>query len=144
MNQWWIEGLSPDLAAVASAVVNFSRFAQEGDRTALGELFDDDLVLIDHRPLGFGQLDKNGTIDTWMSSYQETPGFVMLQPTMDRLTANGFLCTSRIVYPMGFETGGVALMILRDGLFTNMEYFDPDDLDTALARFDDLTSNRSS
>jgi hypothetical protein len=64
----------------------------------------------------------------------------MLQPTVDRLTPEGLVCTSKLVYPGGFVTTGVGVFIFSDGLFTNVEYFQEDDLDAALTRFDELTS----
>jgi hypothetical protein len=143
LNNWWIENLPPELVAVFST--GLSHATQDGDRAGLDELLADDLVVTDNRPLSYGQTDKHGLLEAWMGLHDESPGSVMLQPTVDRLTTNGFVCTSKVVHPNGFETSGVAVMILSNGLFTNMEFFDyPDDLEQALARFDELTSTSPS
>jgi hypothetical protein len=144
LNQWWIESLPPELATVAATAAKLARSAHEGDAKALDGLLDDDLVFTDHRPLGFGQVDKHDTIDLFVSAYQESPGYVALLKTIERLTPAGYVGGGSAVSTNGFVTTPIALAIVEDKLIAHAEYFDANDLEKALARFDELTSTSPS
>lgn len=140
LNQWWIESLPPDVSPVASTGLKVLDMINLGDSEHGENLLADDLVMTDNRPLSYGQTDKHGLLEAWMTVHNESPGSVMLQPSVDRMTPHGFVCTSKVVHPNGFVTTGVAIMIFANGLLANVEYFGLENLDGALARFDKLMS----
>jgi hypothetical protein len=144
LNEWWIESLPPELAAVASAPMKLGNLIEEGDGPGLDRLLADQMTLTDHRPVGFGLMTKHQMLAMWLGRQVETPGFMNLYPSVLSLNSMGCAVTFETVLPDGFMSGGVGLMVVTDDSVAELEFFDPDDLDTALTRFDELTSSSPS
>ena len=139
LNDWWIESLPVDLARVVSLTLRVEALATAVDRDALDELIADSIRVVDHRPLKIDESDKTTLFD-YLDARQEFSPYNVVT-TIERLTANGLVAVAEAQLDGGYVNNSIVLQIHEDGIITNWETFpDPEGLDAALARFDELTS----
>ena len=130
-------------------------FAQAGDLLAAGDVdgylmySDPSFVMVDHRQIGWPELDLVG-MRIRLESIVKMPGEVFIvQERILRLDPTLASCwAQRMVFrlPDGVEQVQRSVMVAtfdRDsGLMNRIEQFDENRVDEALARFDELLDNR--
>ncbi|HUE59736.1 MAG TPA: nuclear transport factor 2 family protein, partial [Acidimicrobiales bacterium] len=105
----------------------------------------DDVELVDHRTLGWGQLDRDGTVAIFQSLVDLAPDNRSRIRVLYRVTHHGVVASYQAT---GTDTasGGeftrdaIEIMIFEGGLIQRLEFFATDDLQRALGRFDELCS----
>ena len=107
------------------------------DRDRALELFDPDLVSIDHRPLGVRDLDG------WLGSMEALgPGISILASEVIVHGSSAVLARTMMTAPDGESTWEFLQILMRGGpgddRIVHQEMFDLDQLDMARARFDEL------
>jgi ketosteroid isomerase-like protein len=104
----------------------------------------DDMVLVDHRIMGFGtSIGRDEFLRLHASLTDIAPSATRRCIAVHRLTTGGLVASTRTsgdVDGGGFDWDLIVLRIVRGERIVRTEYFDPDALDTALARFDELTA----
>src|SRR5439155_5933240 len=111
----------------------------DGVRRAL----DDDVTLVDHRSLGLPVLDREGVVDVLRAMADLSPDSRVRNTTVHRLTERG------IAYEQHFggtnagggewEITGILVGGFRDDRCAAIEMFPLEDVEAALARFEELT-----
>src|SRR4051812_35096440 len=113
------------------------------DWEALGALFEDDYVLVDHRRIGWDtemfsgadqMLEQQRSIPDAGIEYEVEGRLVRAEPGVEA----GLLAWSGPGW--AFEFGVISR--LRDGLFASGDIFEPDDRDGMMRRFDELVCER--
>ena len=117
--------------------------AESFDGDALAELVADDFVSVDHRPLSYPTLDKAAYIH---ANVVQTEPQVWVNQSLHAASAAGSVSTASF-WTLSFGSwvpfeGGVYLAIVRNNLLARAEVFPDDQVDAALARFDELTSSQ--
>ena len=127
-------------AEVALAATEFTR-AVVGDGSGLPSLLSEGFRAVDHREFGFEESDKAAYIAT-VETVKSLPGSLITKE-IPRLTGQGVVSTGSmwVISDDGDLTEAfpaIRLMMYTDGRFWRIERFGIDDLDAALARFDEL------
>jgi len=110
---------------------------QRCDGEALAALLHDDLVQLDHRPIGYPDLDKAGLVDVVRAQSGLTQVWLNQKLHVASSTASvstGSSWTLSFGHWSPFERG-VYLGVLDDGQLVRNEVLPEDQLDAALARF---------
>jgi hypothetical protein len=96
---------------------------------------------VDHRPSSFGKLDRAGTVDRARSLHEVlAPGFEIVNTEIHRVTDRGVVTRTRTSDPGSIGEWDYAnVYVVAGDRLSRIEYFDFEDLDGALARFDELT-----
>jgi hypothetical protein len=140
--RWLDREGAPYATLLTPAQSIYTAFHADPDRFAAS--LADDLVVVDHRILGWGVLDK--------AAYAQLIGFMMdlggglEQLTFDAIAPQGLCATCRgfgIAEPGGeYEVLFCCVSLFDGDLVTRIEYFDVDDRDAAIARLHDLATAR--
>ncbi|MEY2433051.1 MAG: hypothetical protein QOC92_2776, partial [Acidimicrobiaceae bacterium] len=125
--------------AVVMAAVNAR------DLDALRALMTDDLLITDHRPLGWGTIGVDGFIGVHAALYEESDDarWTMIR---DLRLSHDTICVQNQTagtseHGSDFVMGLVGVVVTRDGRMASMEAFPADDVAAALARFVELTAD---
>ncbi len=118
----------------------FRRFGEAVSlRTFPADLLSDDFQMIDHRSIGLGTPDRAAYLDSVRAL--KAMGGLVFRRSVIRSAPTATLVLVRTEYPDlggGHDfVGHITLMTCDAEHLTRMEHFDTDDLDTAIARFED-------
>ena len=131
-------------AEVLDVLETFVAAFAERDVDQLSSILHESFCLVDHRPLGWGEIGAEGFAELVGSLFALAPDFVPLPTTFLRITSQGLVATMQGTghdSPGGtFEIANCQLFIVEDGLIVRQETFPADALEAAGARFDELTS----
>lgn len=115
------------------------------DWSAFETLLAPDLVVLDHRGLGFQRRSRDDYVASTRALLDLAPDLKARNLCQPRATAAGAVALWDFSGTYGdgtpFERPFVILSLMRDGVLTNVETFAPEDLGSAVARFDALTSS---
>ena len=141
VDEWYADSLGDgrrDVAQVSSAVV---RLLAAADFDTLETLLRDDLVSDDHRAGSFGTQDKAGLIERWRSLLEVVPDVNLWVSSYPRLFHDGAVGVLEAHDPTTDSAWSIAvLMMIEDRLVTRIEFYEPEDLDRALASLDEQTT----
>jgi ketosteroid isomerase-like protein len=135
------------VAATLQVSLGFMRALGERDLAAVEALLADDLVYEDHRPLGFGELDRAAYLASMPPAWESSADIRWL---VRRLlgTVGGFSLGSVDVFGTGaggeFHSPLFGLPTVRDGKIQRLEVFAIEDRAAAEARFAELTAEPDS
>ncbi|MDW3219476.1 MAG: adenylate/guanylate cyclase domain-containing protein [Acidimicrobiales bacterium] len=145
LNEWYLEGEGSEHRAVFELAWALGR-TQESDSTeqaaALATLMHDDVQMKDHRRFSFPTIDRAALEDD-RRDVLFAP-FAVIVPEYLAFNDRGLLIVQENRETT--DTGGqvihrqLTLLVARDGKAARIEWYDDDDRDTALARFDELTA----
>ena len=145
LDRWYVETLSDRAGLVVLAGSKFIRHCANAEFGEAQTMLADDFISVDHRLASFDSLDRAGQIERVRSLHDVAPGFEMVIAGMNRLTELGAVVRVRVTATDSTgEWDYAAVVLFTDGLFTRIEYFEFDDIDTALARFDELIADTGS
>ena len=140
LDRLYLEGEAAEYAEIYETARQQTRGMNERDRNSLEANMTDDYVAIDHRKIGWPELDREGRLERY-----ETLGPGLAVITEIHALARHGLVVAMEFRQVGaeFALGVLGLTIWQDGKFSREETFDPDDLDAALARFAELDPERA-
>jgi class 3 adenylate cyclase/ketosteroid isomerase-like protein/tetratricopeptide (TPR) repeat protein len=131
----------PDRAAWLATAASRAPY-DTGDLEAVIERYSSDAVIVDHRLMGFGELDRDGWLDYMRALKASAPDSCSRIDHVLELSAMGCLHVHRIV---GSVDGGTferpALRVVAftpDGHVARADFYDIDRLDDARARYAEL------
>jgi hypothetical protein len=132
--------------ALPPALYDVLLSTNEDGLDAAHRAFHEDLVLRDHRRTGLGSVEGR---DTYLSAlealFAETDDVVGIVRYFLQTNDRGALGLVTNVGTTGggpFETTYVAVAIFGDDRLTHVEWFEPEDVDAARARFEELTGRQ--
>lgn len=136
-----LEAGDPSSLEAARVVAAWAKAAREYDLDAKADLLAEHAEQIDHRPMGFGVMDRSAVLAATTTLANDTD--VAVAPVVFRLAPWGVLSTFEQLEIVGHDgwtvaIESVALVAISDGQIRTIELFAPDQLDDALARFDEL------
>ncbi|MHB8463264.1 MAG: nuclear transport factor 2 family protein, partial [Acidimicrobiales bacterium] len=115
------------------------------DWTWMESLLTDDFSSEDHRPAGWGSLDRSGMIKVASGLVELSANVRLRIVAASRLSASGMVCHMRVsgndATGGEFEIPFLALGVFAGHRIRNMEFFPFDDVAAALARFDSLVAS---
>lgn len=116
------------------------------DLSVLQSQFAEDFVVDDHRRTGLGHIRGGKTyLDSIQALLDLSPELKIHPLCFHRSTDRGsviFARTSGLNAEGGeFESFYLAVFFVRDGEVARLEFYEPEDLDTALERFDSMTAD---
>jgi len=119
----------------------FSQAVATGDSGALAPLLADDYVSIDHRLIGFGELDRETTLDA-VAARADTLGSGAVVSSEVRvgpgLVLAAYEVRTRSSAGSDLEDAAVSILQVSDGQVLHLELFDEGDWAAAEARFEEL------
>ena len=139
----YLTTLPPDVAATFDLQRRFLQHYVAGDVAAVAALLAPAYEFVDRQPLGFGTLDREANLEV-MAAARHQPGYFMFAEEILAISEQG-----TVVRTHEFEansSGGhveqrsLIVSIVRGGLVHRIEYFPPDDVDAALARYAELAN----
>ena len=141
LDQATVRSLQLTATAGARTLFDFGRSLRESDVDAAIELLAPDLIVVDHRPIGLGTMDRDG----YAASVRSAMSFGSTTFTRSFRQADGTaLSAARTYYPGaggGVDFVDTATLLVTDGEHvTRIEHFDPDDMAAAVARYDELAA----
>jgi hypothetical protein len=113
-----------------------------GDPEAVAALLTDDFVFVDHRPIGWGEQDR----DSYLAAIAARPDTLGRGVTIARELhprPGAFLSRHEIRTDMDVAKAGITVAKLRGDRVERMEVFAEGDLAAAEARFDELSATSS-
>ncbi|MDX2381023.1 MAG: hypothetical protein QNM02_14820 [Acidimicrobiia bacterium] len=130
---------TPAAEIALDAVSSMSR----SDHGSFAASLDDDFVQVDHRPIGYPDLDKAGLQHTLAAHTGLENVWLTEKPhagsSTARLVTGGFWMVNFGQWSQ-FEYG-IYLSVMAGSRIARLEIFPEDQLDAALARLDELTSS---
>jgi ketosteroid isomerase-like protein len=144
LDEWYAKTLTQSTAGTLEILRRVVRAYSSGDIDLVEGAYADDVVFVDHRPVGFGTLDKAGQIERLRSRHELDPGFEVMTAAIHRISEHGFVSQFRFTNPESlFEWDLAAVFVVTDsGRAQRVEFFGIEELDGALARFDELTAGQ--
>ncbi len=138
----WTEELHPEIRLVSSVTRALRRATIAFDRDALAETLAEDLICIDHQLASFPELDKLGMIERVAALWEQLPdGLEMISPASPAFNELGMIVTVNVSAIGGLGSWSYAMMMIVDReVISRIEIFPTDQVDRALARFDELTA----
>ena len=140
LNEWWMEGEAAPFRDVFEVALAARTASSRKDFDGWSSVFHPDVELVDQRAivgLGVIPLERGAVASALSRSADEH----IWNVDVPRLDANGWVAIAVATEPIDdswVERRRVVLGIMRDGLITRSEMYDGDDLDRALARYDEL------
>ncbi|MEM7285308.1 MAG: AAA family ATPase [Actinomycetota bacterium] len=118
-----------------------TRARRRRDMAALGELLSEDFRFIDHRPFGLPTLDRSQLLAAIEASGSDGT-IISVEPaaSSDSVVLSYLLVLDEEQGQLIERGPAIGLVACRDGQITANEFFAEDDLDGAMARFDELES----
>ena len=144
LDRQFLEGEGAGCASVLAPMLGFGAAVNRDDRTTLHDFFlGSDVVLIDHTPGSFGLQTPEEACDRLDSMLDLVPGLRRLEAEFHRVNDQGAVSTSDH-YRLDDELGSPSwryhvVALIDDGRAAAVEIFPEDQLEQALARFDELT-----
>ena len=143
LEQRFIEGEGAAHSGDLEIVRAVHKSMAEGDVETLAAYLAPHLVVVDHRPIGWGDRDR----ETFLAAVGIRPSTfgsgLMIIKRIERLTSGAALASYEIraTSPEGIESveAGFTIILIDDGLVTRSEVFSDDDEAAAIGRFDELT-----
>ncbi|MEY2567023.1 MAG: hypothetical protein QOE35_1552 [Actinomycetota bacterium] len=112
------------------------------DSTGLTEIVAPSFRVVDHRPVGWGELDAEGFLALTRLRAELAPAATIQYTAVPRLSdtaaAGSVRMAGRTVEGADFEIAFATVATIRAGLVDQVELFAAEDLDLAIARFEDL------
>lgn len=139
LERLFLDSLDPADREPWATIAAWVGFHNEGDVEAMEAWMRRDLQVVDHGTLGWGTQDR----DSAVARFAETAGALEYAfPTRILRYGNGAsLSSHRYQYHDGAAVEGYALTHNTTDTAHRAEYFDLDQLDLALRRFDEVTSS---
>ncbi len=146
LDEWYLESLPGAEAAVYHPNLALSRAYSEHDADAMRRFYAPDAVIADHRagPQNFGEIGRDDWVSRSQAIWSVTPNITAFVTKVHGINPAGLLVEGGMRDGEGNRWDLLALNSVRDGRIQRNEYFDPGQLDVALARFDELTRDRRS
>jgi class 3 adenylate cyclase len=145
LEQRFIDGEGREHAAVLEDHHRGSVWVATGAEEELGATLAEDVVVVDHRPVGWGTLDRSTFLAAMAARSDIFGNGVMVRPVLLRVDARGVLAPYEIRARSadGLETvsNGIVLTLLRDRQTVRMEIFPYAAVAEAEVRFDELTAD---
>ncbi len=140
LDEWFADTLDPEVLAIFELLLTSVDLTRADEvEPLLRDLAGPDFRAIDHRLGGWGTVDLDDYIDLQHSFHSETEGFWNRLNAVHSISANGFVLELQFGDSSDNEWRFVAVFSLsRSGSLSAAEFYDLDDLDAALARFDEL------
>jgi class 3 adenylate cyclase/ketosteroid isomerase-like protein len=141
LDRRWLEGEGAPFADTYRAVTATGNAIRDGDLDAYAAALAPDAVLIDHRPSGFGTLDRQASVELVgpVTGLRYRWNHVV---AVDAIEHHGACVVVRAgggdTTPTDFEWTMRTMTIVERGLVTRTEFFDVDDRDAAVARLQEL------
>ena len=132
LDRMYVESLPPDLAACYRVWMAGIAALNTGDLDSLQEVFAPDALVRDHQPLGFGELD----VGTYMERLVSVGRHLTYCPEVHRLSTSAAVISVVSTYDGDYVGSQVWFGVVDDGRVVLGETFAEDDLEMALARFD--------
>jgi DNA-binding SARP family transcriptional activator/ketosteroid isomerase-like protein len=136
----WLDGEGAPYASVLKTAQRIQDAFKDGDADRVQALLADDLVVVDHRTLGWGEIDK--------AEYMQMIGYTMPlagineQLTVDAIAPHGQCVTCRTFGNTDdggeYEAVFTCVAVFGDDVITRLERFDVGDRDAAIARLHEL------
>jgi hypothetical protein len=136
-----LEAAQPDLVPIFEVTARSGGLASRRAWGDYAALLADDMVLVDHRIASFGSLTKTELLAIFESGDELTPGMVFYATEVIALAPDVSLTRSNTLRQdgaLGFDSEVLTVALRRDECCCRLELFDADQLDAALARFDEL------
>ena len=132
----------PAIVETATVAAAWTRAGREYDLDAKAAFLAADAEQIDHRPMGFGVMDRDAVLAATATLANDAD--VAVAPLLLRLAPCGVLSTYEQLEIVGEDGWTVAIESLavtavRDGQVHGIELFATEQLDEALATFDELS-----
>ncbi|MGI9624651.1 MAG: hypothetical protein ACR2PK_17600, partial [Acidimicrobiales bacterium] len=138
LDELYLEQLDEDRKAAFKVLVRGTTAINRHDPELLDGMFADDLVAVDHELMGWPDLGVDGLIERVRSGIDAEMLFAIVE--VHRISRVGGVVTSETWAPeSGFGTVALGCFVLDQGRVAAWESFEPEELDAALARFDELT-----
>jgi ketosteroid isomerase-like protein len=136
-------GRSDAAQCIPRAAVEANRAMNAHDLVRFRTALSDDFVLNDHRRTGLGRLGPDEYLDAVAALFEQAPDIVFEPMYMVAAEAHGLLAMQRASGTLAnfggeFEQFYVLLSHYRGDRVTGIEFFEPEDLDRARARFEEL------
>ena len=146
IDEWYKDSLPVELGIAVDSMRLGSRLARGDDvRDEFAATVSDRAEVLDHRSRSFGDFDKGGQIarlESGRGLYPPDLRILRSDPIETSSLGGVFRLLTGSSGEDAIELPRVYLVIVEDGVVTRAEYFDSDsdDVDAAVARFDELTS----
>ena len=141
LNEWFAESLSSVQARLVRATNEIATAMSERDRDRILACYHDDAVIVDRRAgtQNFGELDAAAYVDHMATAWRVTDEFRGEGTTViHRLTDRGLVSESSMTDGGGNRWPLLGYRVFEDGLIIHHEFHDPEQLDVAIERFDDV------
>lgn len=142
MNEWYLEGEGDEFRDIIEPAWGMTHAQESGDPAQYAELLAPDFDLVDNRRVvGAPPASRNEVLDQIGQTADLIDRELLVPTHYPRLTHNGLIIHAdrRLATPAGDVTSGqVVVAMIEDRLFAHVEYFDEEDYDAAVARFDEL------
>ena len=144
-DEWFKESLPSELGvAVDSMTLSVAVGRGEDVVEQFAATFSEDLLVMDHRGISFPETDKAGQIERIKAMRELAPNDVRLQHCRIHAGTDRGAVAKHSDGVVGRRCRGefprLCMLLVADGVVARLEYFEPDALDAALARFEELTS----
>jgi class 3 adenylate cyclase/tetratricopeptide (TPR) repeat protein len=144
--EWYLAGEAAPYAAAYRSCVRFSELHNARDWDGLLALWSKDLVVVDHRPGGFGTMtDRHAYLGLVQQFVEIAPDAKTRGVSILALRSHG--CVA-LVRNGGTSADGsdvelwfLLVLVVGAGCITEIEHFPPDAVDDAIARLDALGPN---
>ena len=136
--------LSEEGAVLPGVIFEAGRAVHHRDVAGIRATLADDFEYVDHRPLGVGRIDADAYVEFFESLLSETSDSVRETMHALRISPAGAVEMARYeghtLDGAVYEIVWTQVTVVRDGRLAVIENYSPDDVDAALARFDELTN----
>lgn len=137
LDDWFSESLPTAEGKNVRSWSVLSRLLGSGDEEAFAALLPDTITVTDHRPAGFGTMDRNGWFETIRSLHDVAPRLTVRHTVVHAVSAAAVLTTQSMDDGEGNEWSLLCLAAESGGL---LEFFAIGDLFAAERRFDELAA----
>jgi class 3 adenylate cyclase/ketosteroid isomerase-like protein len=144
LDERWFATLDPDDAETYRILEAWTRAYSSGDEEQFGRLMADEFVLGDHRPLGFGELDRNEFMALFRSRSGTRGEAVARLRTVHHLR-DGVMAASYGEESVGPDGAHYVMdlepvSVVRDGRVVRSEFFESGDVEAVVARAEELVA----
>jgi hypothetical protein len=139
----WLDLYDGEHGDAMDVIIQWGSAFRHLDVEAAASLMADDMAFVDHRPMGYPSLDREGFLEA-TRQVGDAHG-IAVAAEIEVITDDGYVGhhADWNVLPSGELVEGqvgIAVATVRDGLVANLEFFPEDDPDAAIARLDELTT----